>query len=95
MYIRFMNTRTKIVAVAVIAAPLVMGTSACGALGESNMHNVSTPGSSSDIRPNWHRIDSPPNYPTIVGSCVGPDGVYIDQDTSNSVDVVPNDPRCQ
>lgn len=78
----------------VLAVAVVMGASACGSFDEANLHNAASPPKSTDTVLTWHRVDSPPNYPTIVTACYGADGVYIDQDSSNSVDVVANDPRC-
>jgi hypothetical protein len=65
----------------------------CGSYNEANNHNAATP--SRTVLPVWTRIGSPPNYPTIVRACVGRDGIYIDQDSANSVEVVPDDPACR
>lgn len=84
----------RIIPGAIASAALVLSLAACGSYDEANNHNAAKPSTSTDVRPAWHRIDSPPNYPTIVGTCVGRDGIYIDQDGANSVEVVPNDPEC-
>jgi hypothetical protein len=74
---------------------LVLVLAGCGSYNEANYHNAASPPKSTDVYPVWHRIGSPPYYPTIVTACVGRDGVYIDQDSANSVEVVPNDPNCR
>lgn len=48
-----------------------------------------------NVKLHWQRIETPANYPTIVHACLGRDGLYVDQDAANSVEVVPNDPACR
>lgn len=83
----------KIIGMLVVSA-CVIGIAGCGAYSEANNYNLPDPPRSTDLRLTWQRIETPANYPTIVWACHGRDGIYIDQDAANSVEVVPNDPAC-
>lgn len=43
----------------------------------------------------WERVQTPPNYPTIVHSCFLGNGLYLNQDKSNTTTVVKDDPACK
>lgn len=72
---------------------LALALAGCGSLHESNQFKLPDP--NVNVRMTWIRIDTPSNYPTVVHACYGPDGIYLNQDTSNTTTVVPNDPQCK
>ena len=84
---------SKIIRAAAVLA-LALALAGCGAVSEANLHNLPDPPGSSDLKLSWQRVETPANYPTIVWACHGRDGIYIDQDSANSAEVVPNDPEC-
>ena len=84
----------KFVIGAVVLGALVLA--GCGSLAESNDHNLPDPNQAHNVSSIvWWRLDTPQNYPTIVRGCYRGNGIYENQDSSNSVEVVPNDPACR
>lgn len=74
------------------ATALTIILAGCGNYGESHSHNAPPP--KGDVYAQWERIQSPGNYHTIIWTCMGKDGIYIDQADNNSVTVTTNDPNC-
>ena len=86
-----MKRKTVIVA----AAIGIVALAGCGTK-EANGYNLPSPNAAHNISNiSWFRLDSPREYPTIVRACIKGDGVYENQDSANSVEVVPNDPACK
>lgn len=84
----------RLAVVAGAAAVLALLLGGCGAYDEANSHNQPITTGTPDLRLSWQRVDSPPNYPTIVFACHGADGIYIAQDSGTTAFVVPDDPEC-
>ena len=85
-----MNRKIVLAASAVLSLPLLAG---CSDYSAAHDYNAPTP--AHVIRGNWTRIETPGNFPSMVWECVGPDGVYDNQDSSSSPFVLANDPRCK
>lgn len=56
--------------------------------------NHDAPNPSQDIQTQrWVRLETPPSFATIMFTCFGTTGVYMDQDGGNTNEI-PSDPMC-
>lgn len=78
---------------AVIGA--VIGLTACGSsYSEAHNYNAPPPTGRFNTRPQWWRVDTPGSYPTLIRTCDGTVGVWLEQDSLVPV-IVQNDPACR
>lgn len=46
-----------------------------------------------DIQTQWVRIETPPSFKTLMFTCIGNMGIYMDQSDANANEIL-NDPLC-
>lgn len=72
---------------AIAFAGLALAITACSGVN----HDSANP--QEDIQTQWVRIETPPSFATIMFTCIGKMGIYMDQDGGNTNEV-PSDPLC-
>jgi hypothetical protein len=77
-------------AVIAVAAGVILA--GCGNYDEANNHKAPSP--FRDVHLQWERVESPSNYPSIVHTCFKGNGIYLNQDASNTTTVLAHDPTC-
>lgn len=74
----------KIIATTTLA---LLGITGCAGV------NHDTPNPSEDIQTRWVRIETPPSFITLMFTCIGKTGIYMDQSEAN-VNVITGDSLC-
>lgn len=77
----------KLAAITVSLAALLLGVIGCAGVN----HDSANP--SEDIQTQWVRIETPPSFKTLMFTCIGNMGIYMDQGDANANEI-PNDPLC-
>ena len=77
----------KVAAATVSVAAVLLAIVGCG----GTNHDSANP--TEDIQTQWVRIETPPSFKTLMFTCIGKTGIYMDQSDANANEIT-DDPLC-